>query len=366
MAFDGDTAGTPLVALDHEELVVRRGRRSGAYTIVAVHSTALGPAVGGCRMWRYVDSAAAARDALRLSRAMTFKNAAAGLSLGGGKGVICADPGEPPTGDRRRAMLLDFADTVNALDGRYVTAEDVGTSADDMATLATTSRHVCGLAREQGGSGDPSPFTAQGVEAAMRACVERRFPDSGDDLAGRTVAVVGAGHVGGALARRLAAAGARVTLADIDPTRRALADELGADWVEPTEALRADVDVLAPCALGGVLDQTTIPHLRAPIVCGAANNQLAHDGLADDLAALGVLYAPDFVANAGGIINISVELEPGGYDPEEAARRVATIEDTMRTVFDDAERDGVSPLAAAYALARGRLQAAEKHFNPTG
>src|SRR5215208_3670454 len=228
VAFDGDSAGTPLVALDHEELVVRRGRRSGAYTIVAVHSTALGPAVGGCRMWRYVDSAAAARDALRLSRTMTFKNAAAGLSLGGGKGVICVDPGAAPSGERRQAMLLDFADTVNALDGRYVTAEDVGTSAEDMATLATESRHVSGLARDQGGSGDPSPFTARGVEAAMRACVERRWPESGGDLAGRGVAVVGAGHVGGALARRLSAVGARVTLADIDPTRRALADELGA------------------------------------------------------------------------------------------------------------------------------------------
>jgi leucine dehydrogenase len=364
MAFDGDSAGTPLVALDHEELVVRRGRRSGAYTIVAVHSTALGPAVGGCRLWRYVDSAAAARDALRLSRAMTFKNAAAGLAMGGGKGVICADPGAPPTGRGRRDMLLDFADTVNALDGRYVTAEDVGTSAEDMATLATVTKHVTGLAREQGGSGDPSPFTAQGVEAAMRACVERHF--GGGDLAGRSVAIVGAGHVGSALAQRLVDAGARVTLADIDPDRKALADAIGAGWVEPTEALRAEVDVLAPCALGGVLDQTTIPHLRAPIVCGAANNQLAHDGLADDLAALGILYAPDFVANAGGIINISVELEPGGYEPDEAARRVATIEDTVRTVFDDAERDGVSPLAAAYALARRRLQEAENTLNPTG
>jgi leucine dehydrogenase len=364
MAFDADTAGTPLVALDHEELVVRRGRRSGAYTIVAVHSTALGPAVGGCRMWRYVDSAAAARDALRLSRAMTFKNAAAGLRMGGGKGVICADPGPPPAGDRRRDMLLDFADTVNALDGRYVTAEDVGTSADDMAVIAGASRHVTGLARERGGSGDPSPFTALGVESAMRACVERRF--GSPELSGRSVAVVGAGHVGGALARRLAGAGVRLTLADIDPDRRALAGELGADWLEPSAALRAEVDVLAPCALGGVLDQTTIPHLRAPIVCGAANNQLAHDGLADDLAAQGVLYAPDFVANAGGIINISVELDPGDYDPDEATRRVATIEDTVRTLFDEADRDGVSPLAAAYALARRRLQDAQNTVNPTG
>lgn len=364
MAFDADTAGTPLVALDHEELVIRRGRRSGAYTIVAVHSTALGPAVGGCRLWRYVDSAAAARDALRLSRAMTFKNSAAGLAMGGGKGVIRADPGPPPTGERRRDMLLDFADTVNALDGRYVTAEDVGTGAEDMAVLAEVSRHVSGLARERGGSGDPSPFTAQGVEAAMRACAERRF--GSPDLSGRSVAVVGAGHVGSALARRLASAGAHVTLADIDPARRALADEIGADWLEPTAALRAAVDVLAPCALGGVLDQTTIPHLRAPVVCGAANNQLAHDGLADDLAALGILYAPDFVANAGGIINISVELDPGGYDPGEASRRVATIQDTIAAVFDEAEVDGVSPLVAAYALARRRLREARNTVNPTG
>ena len=354
-----DTAGTPLVALDHEELVIRRGRRSGAYTIVAVHSTTLGPAVGGCRMWRYVDSAAAARDALRLSRAMTYKNAAAGLDLGGGKGVIALDAGEAPSGDRRREMLLDFADTVNALDGRYVTAEDVGTSAEDMATIAQAASHVCGLGRERGGSGDPSPFTAQGVEAAMRACAERAFGSA--DLRGRTVAIVGAGHVGGALARRLAEAGARVTLADIDPRRRALAGELGAGWLEPTAALRAEVDVLAPCALGGVLDQTTIPHLRAPVVCGAANNQLAHDGLADDLAARGVLYAPDFVANAGGIINISVELRPEGYDPAEATKRVATIEDTMRTLLADAEEMGSSPLTAAYALARRRLRDAAKH-----
>jgi leucine dehydrogenase len=295
---------------------------------------------------------------------MTFKNAAAGLSMGGGKGVIIADPGTAPSDERRRDMLLDFADTVNALDGRYITAEDVGTSADDMATIATATDHVAGLARELGGSGDPSPFTALGVEAAMRACVERRFGDP--ELAGRTVAVVGAGHVGGALARRLAAAGARLLLADIDPERRALADELGADWVEPSEALRADVDVLAPCALGGVLDQTTIPLLRAPIVCGAANNQLAHDGLADDLAAHDILYAPDFVANAGGIINIAVELEPTGYDADEATRRVAAIEHTMSALLDEAEVAGTSPLAAAYALARRRLQDAENTPFPTG
>ena len=209
MALDADTAGTPLSRSTTRSWSSGAGGARGAYTIVAVHSTALGPAVGGCRMWRYVDSAAAARDALRLSRAMTFKNAAAGLDMGGGKGVICADPGRRPTGERRRDMLLDFADTVNALDGRYITAEDVGTSAEDMATMADgdEARHAASPA-SSGGSGDPSPFTALGVEAAMRACVERRFGDRGD-LAGRSVAVVGAGHVGGALARRLRDAGAR-------------------------------------------------------------------------------------------------------------------------------------------------------------
>jgi leucine dehydrogenase len=215
-----DGASSPLVSFEHEELVVRKGRRSGAYTVVAVHSTALGPALGGCRMWRYESSADGARDALRLARAMTFKAAAAGLSLGGGKGVICADPGPAPSGRRRRDMLLDFADTVNALEGRYITAEDVGTGARDMATIARGTRHVTGLGRSKGGSGDPSPFTALGVEAAMRACCARRFGSR--ELKGRRVAVVGVGRVGSKLARRLARAGARLLVADNDEGKREL------------------------------------------------------------------------------------------------------------------------------------------------
>jgi len=349
-------ATSPLVAFDHEELFVRRGRRSGAYTVVAVHSTALGPALGGCRMWRYESSADGARDALRLARAMTFKSAAAGVSLGGGKGVICADPGRPPTGRRRRDMLLDFADTVNALEGEYVTAEDVGTSARDMAVIAQRTEHVTGLARSKGGSGDPSPFTAQGVEAAIRACCARRFGSS--DLKARSVAVVGAGRVGSKLARRLAKAGAKVLLADIDESKRQLARDLpGARWAEPSKALVAPVDVLAPCALGGVIDSPLIPHLRCSVICGAANNQLAHEGLGEDLAAHDILYGPDFIANAGGIINITVELE-GNYDAALARRRVAGIERTMEMVFQRAEAAGHTPLEAAYALARERLTAA--------
>jgi leucine dehydrogenase len=346
-------AETPLATLDHEELVIRRGRRTGAYTIVAVHSTVLGPSLGGCRLWRYESSAAAARDALRLSRAMTFKAAAAGLRLGGGKGVICAEPGPPPTGARRRALLHDFADTVNVLDGSYVTAEDVGTSARDMAVIAERTKHVSGLARSRGGSGNPSPFTARGVEAAMRACCERAFGTR--DLRGRTVSVVGIGHVGSELAKRLTKAGAKLVLADIDPAKRELADRLGARWADPTAALLADVDVVALCALGGSIDEVVVGRLRARVVCGAANNQLAHDGLADDLAAHGILFAPDFIANAGGLINISVEFDEGGYDPAEARRRVDGIERTMGEILDEAAAGGTTPLAAADRLARRNL-----------
>ena len=347
---------TPLVALDHEELVIRRGRRTGAYTIVAVHSTTLGPSLGGCRLWRYESSAAGARDALRLSRAMTFKAAAAGLALGGGKGVICAEPGPAPTGAHRRALLHDFADTVNVLGGSYVTAEDVGTSARDMAAIAERTEHVTGLARNRGGSGNPSPFTARGVEAAMRACCERAFGTR--DLRGRTISVVGAGHVGSELAKRLAKAGATLLLSDIDQSKRELADAIGARWTDPSAGMLADVDVVAPCALGGVIDGVNVGRLRARVVCGAANNQLAHDGLADDLAAHGILFAPDFVVNAGGLINISVELDPGGYDAAEARRRVDRIERTMNEILDEAEAAGGTPLAAADRLARRRFGAA--------
>jgi leucine dehydrogenase len=343
---------TPLISLDHEELVIRRGRRSGVYTIVAVHSTTLGPALGGCRLWRYRDSAEGARDALRLSRAMTLKAAACGLRLGGGKGVICAEPGAAPSGRRRRDMLLDFADTVDVLEGDYITAEDVGTSARDMVVIAERTKHVAGLPAARGGSGDPSPVTALGIEAAMRACCERRFGTR--DLAGRSVAIVGTGRVGSKLARRLARAGADLILADIDETKRALVKELPrARWADPNVALQADVDVLAPCALGGAINETNVGLLRCRIVCGSANNQLAHEGLADDLAAQGVLYAPDFIVNAGGLINVYAELK--GYDPERARRRAAAIEQTMATLLEDAERSQKTPLVAAYELARRRL-----------
>lgn len=350
---DAEARG-PLVALDHEELVLRRGRRSGVYTAIAVHSTALGPALGGCRMWRYPSSAEAARDALRLSRAMTFKAAAAGLHLGGGKGVICLPPGAAaPQGPEREAVLLDFADTVEALAGSYITAEDVGTSTLDMVVIGRDTSHVVGLPADGGGSGDPSPFTAAGVLAAMRAACARRFGTR--ELAERSVAVIGCGRVGEQLARQLAGEGARLVLCDIDPARAALADELpNATWIaDPAQALLADVDVLAPCALGGVIDALTAPRIAAGVVCGSANNQLADDSAAATLADRGIVYAPDFIANAGGLINVSLELE--GYDASRARERVAGIEAAMERVFDAAESGAGTPLEAAYAVARERL-----------
>jgi leucine dehydrogenase len=302
-------------------------------------------------MWTYADSREAVRDALRLSRAMTSKSAVAGLPLGGGKGVIVLPPGTPPpAGEDRRAVLLDFGETVDLLGGRYKAAEDVGTSDADMQVVAEVTPHVCGLPT---GSGDPSPWTAVGVEAAIRVAAERVWGTP--SLEGRSVAVVGLGSVGSRLAELLAEAGAALVVADIDERRRALADRFGARWTDPDAALTTAVDVLAPCALGGVLSERTVPALGCRAIAGAANNQLAAAPVADRLAERGILWVPDFVANAGGIINIAVELEPGGYAPDRAEARVRAIADTVRTVLDHAEAAGVTPLAAAEEIARRRL-----------
>jgi leucine dehydrogenase len=305
-------------------------------------------------MWTYTDTRAAVRDALRLARAMTFKSAVAGLPLGGGKGVIMLPAGSaPPTGDERRAVLLDFGETVEMLDGAYITAEDVGTSEPDMRVISEMTSHVSGLAVESGGSGDPSPWTALGVEAAIRVACERVFGTP--SLEGRRIAVVGVGHVGGPLAELLAAGGAQLVLADIDGRRRELAERLTAAWTDPASALTADVDVLAPCALGGVLSDETVPQLRCRVVAGAANNQLATEAVGEMLAARGVLWVPDFVANAGGVVNIAVELEPDGYATDRAETRVRTIGDTVRTVLDHADAAGITPLAAAMEIAHRRV-----------
>jgi leucine dehydrogenase len=302
-------------------------------------------------MWTYDDSRAAVRDVLRLSRAMTFKAAVAGLPLGGGKGVIMLRPDEAVlTPERRQAVLQDFGDTVDSLNGDYLTAEDVGTGEPDMEVIATRTKHVTGLAS---GSGDPSPWTALGCEVAVRVTAERVF--GSEDLNGRSVAVIGLGSVGGRLAEMLAEGGAQLVVADVDQSKRELATRLGAEWTDPLSAMTADVDLLAPCALGGVLNDDTVPALRCRAIAGAANNQLADDSLDRALSDRGILWAPDFVCNAGGIINICVELEPAGYDPQRADTNVRAVGDTLRTIFDSAAASNSTPLAAALELGRERL-----------
>ena len=318
---------------------------------IAIHSTTLGPALGGVRLWRYLRTEDGVADALRLARGMTFKAAAAGLDLGGGKGVICAPLPLPPTGVKRTAIFEDFGDLVDSLDGRYVTAEDVGTCPDDMVAIASRTRHVTGMPPERGGTGDPSPFTAIGVQAAMRAAAESVFGTR--DLAGMRVVICGLGHVGEHLARGVVEAGATVAASDIDPARRATAIALGAAWLEPEEALEAECDIVSPCAVGGAIHADNADRLRGRIVCGAANNQLADESLADILAERDVLYAPDFIANAGGLINVYREVH--SYSAERAHELALGIEDTMGRVIARAIGGGTTPLEAARALAAERL-----------
>jgi leucine dehydrogenase len=340
--------------LAHEEVVVRRGRRSGIYVVIAIHSTVLGPALGGLRLWRYRALGDAIADALRLSEAMTYKAAAAGLNLGGGKTVLCLPAERELSAEERRDLMLDVGDIVESLQGRYVTAEDVGTGTDDMAIIRERTQHVMGLPIDSGGSGDPSPITARGVESAIRASAEHRY--GSDTLAGRRVTVVGLGHVGARLAERLASDGAELGVSDIDPAKRELAERLGARWLDPDDAITAECDLLAPCALGGAIDADNLERLRCEIVCGAANNVLADRSLAARLAERGILYAPDFIANAGGLINVYGELH--SLDRERLDSLVDGIGEALRRVFDAAEARSVTPLEAARALAEERLDAA--------
>jgi leucine dehydrogenase len=344
--------GRPTARLDHEELVVRRGRRTGLYVIVAVHSTALGPALGGARLWCYRTPGDAVADALRLSQAMTMKAAAARLDLGGGKAVMCADGDF--SGERRRGLLLDLGDVVESLDGRYITAEDVGTGTEDMAVIRERTSHVVGLPPSLGGSGDPSPLTARGVEAAIKACCERRFGSS--DLSDRSACVVGIGHVGARLVERLVRAGCRVLATDIDAGKRVSAEQLGAIWIDADAPMTTACDVLAPCALGGAIDAGNVDELRCEIVCGSANNVLADDPLADRLHERGIVYAPDFIANAGGLINVYAEID--GLDRARTKRLVDGIHETIAHVLSEAEERNATPLQAARQLATERLQRA--------
>jgi leucine dehydrogenase len=342
------------VPFTHERVLITTGARSGLTIIVAVHSTKLGQALGGARLWQYESWADALADALRLSAAMTLKNSAAGLARGGGKSVIYLPIGTVLTQAQKRDAMLDLGDAIESLGGAYMTAEDVGTSAELMAIVAERTRHVCGLPPEQGGVGEPADATAAGVHASILATLNVLFGSR--EVAGRHIVIAGLGQVGGRLARTLGAAGARLSLADANQEKKALATELGAEWVEVDDAHRIGADLFVPCGLGGVLTPDVIAELGARGVVGAANNQLArHDG-AEALAARGILWAPDFVVNAGGVIYLSMASEPNA-DAAAIDARVAAIGDTVTSIFREAEQNGTTTLEAAEGLSAARLVA---------
>ena len=333
-----------------EQVAFAADDETGLRAIVAIHSTVLGPGMGGTRFYPFASERDALVDVLRLAKGMAYKHAACGNDLGGGKAVIIGDPRTMRTDDLMRA----YARFVDRLGGRYLTAEDVGTTQADMDVIRTITPHVTGISESLGGSGDPSPATAWGVFNALRAVAEQLWGDA--SLDGRHVAIAGTGKVGSDLARRLAAAGCRLTLADVrEDVVVPLAKELGAELAAPDHIHAVACDVLSPCALGASLNERTIPELKCAAVCGCANNQLATDEDGDRLADAGVLYAPDYVANAGGVINIADELRPSGYDRERAYASVATIHDTVRRVFQRAAADSITPARAADRLAEERL-----------
>ncbi|HET9723860.1 MAG TPA: amino acid dehydrogenase [Actinomycetota bacterium] len=339
---------------DGEEAAVRFDTETRTWMFVCVHSTRLGPATGGTRMKPYADPHEALRDGLRLSAAMTSKNAVAGLPLGGGKAVLAVP--EVPQGDRRRQTLLRYAGLVDALGGTYVTACDMNTSERDMDVIAERTGHVLGRTVEGGGSGSSAPSTALGVFHGIRAAVAHVF--GSDDLGGRSVLIQGVGAVGRLLADPLAEAGARLLLSDVDEGRAgAAAAELGARVVAPDAAVSTPCDVFSPCATGGLVNATTIPALACRIVAGAANNQLGASEDADGLSGRGILYAPDYVVNAGGIIHLA-SLELLGEDEPRRDERIRAIADTLTECFRLAEAEGISTGAGAERMVAERLAAA--------
>jgi leucine dehydrogenase len=349
---------------DGEELVVRYDEPSGAWFLVGVHSTVLGPAMGGARLKTYPSGEEALRDVLRLSSAMTSKQAAADLPYGGGKAVLAVSTVPSPGSAERRTLLRRYGRLVNALGGTYVTAADMNTGQADMDVVGEETDFVLGRSRDHGGSGDPAPGTALGVFHGIVASIRRAF--GSPDLARRTVLVQGVGAVGGRLIELLHDADASLLVSDVDRVRaRRAAETVGATVIEPDAVIGTPCDVFAPCAGGPVLSEATIPSLRCPVVAGAANNQLAMAEDAERLRAAGILYAPDFVINAGGVIHLA-GFERLGWDESKVNERLAGIDTTLERVFAEAERDGLTTAAAAERLAAERLAAERLATGPPG
>jgi len=336
---------------DYERVVRAFDRESGLKAIVAIHNTRRGPALGGCRMWDYSDDADALEDALRLARGMTYKNALADLPFGGGKTVVMGDSIK----DKKPALLKALGELVQSLEGAYTIAEDVGTTPEDMSVIHTVTPYVAGLS--DGGSGDPSPATAWGVYCGIKSAVEERLETK--DLRGLSVAIQGLGNVGWHLARRLHEAGAKLFVSDIRNQRMREAEErFRATPVPAYRIYDAPVDIFAPCALGAVINDETVPRLKAKIVAGSANNQLAEHRHGDELKARNILYAPDYAINAGGVINISYEYG-GAYDREAAYRHIGGLGATLSAIFKRSRRLDISTNAAANHIAEDRFRALE-------
>ena len=336
-----------LSAYDHEQILFCRNDDVGLRAIIAVHNTTLGPALGGCRLYDYASEADAVRDVLRLSRGMTYKAAVAGLDLGGGKSVIIGDPAM-----KSEAMMRAFGRHVQSLGGRYITAEDMNTSVEDMDNIRRETKWVTGSG---GGSGDPSPVTAWGVYHGIRACLEVIY--GSPDVTGRTVAIQGVGNVGYYLAKYLHEGGASLLYADISQKRLSrVVEEFGGTVLEGDEFYRANCDVLAPCAIGGIVNTRTIPMIKAPIIAGGANNVFddeTRDGEA--LSERGITYAPDYVINAGGLINVCAELK--SQSREKAMGDAAAIFNTVKRIINKAKSEGTTTIRAANKVAEERIEA---------
>ncbi len=335
---------------EHEEVIFCHNKDVGLKAIIAIHNTALGPALGGTRMWHYANEEDALVDVLRLSKGMTYKASAAGLNLGGGKAVIMGDPKK----NKSEALFRAFGAYVNSLHGKYITAEDVGTTVHDMEYVFMETPFVTGIPVALGGSGDPSPYTAHGVLMGIRASVKDKLGT--DSLQGVRVAVQGLGNVGSHLVEFLEKEGAVVTVADIDPDRvKRITTKYSVKATDPDAIVTSECDVFAPCALGAVINDKTLNHLKCKIIAGGANNQLAEYRHGDALMELGILYAPDYVINAGGLMNVFVELE--GYSQERAFDKTKQVYDNLMNVFRIARDEKIATHRAADRLAEARIKA---------
>lgn len=334
---------------DHEQVVFCNDKSVGLRAIIAIHNTALGPALGGTRMWNYKTEDEALIDVLRLSRGMTYKAAAAGLNLGGGKAVIIGDSKTQKT----EGLFRAFGQFVNSLNGRYITAEDVGTCVTDMEHVYMETPWVTGIPKDFGGSGDPSPYTAHGVLMGIKASAKFRLGT--DSLKGMRVAVQGLGNVGTNLVKYLVEEGAKVIVSDIDAEKvRSHVDQYKVDSVTPDKILFVDCDILAPCALGALVNDQSIGQFKCKVIAGGANNQLAEPRHGEQLREMGILYAPDYVINAGGLMNVFVELE--GYSPDRAFEKTRKVYDNCMQVFEIAKKENIGTQLAADRMAEMRIK----------